>query len=162
VRSTPIPDAVALTGPASEHAACVVYALRNRNVFKALGFGAVKRGEVASCYVSETAVVVRPGMVCRVGTETHPFLEGGPTVTKNMFALISMLLLAALACVQTAAAEGECKADSDCKAGNVCILALTPHVCKPPQPAGAACKRDVVCASKKCELPSGKDVGVCK
>ena len=79
---------------------------------------------------------------------------------KKMF--VSMTLLAALGFAQTASAADECKADSDCKDGKVCILALTPHVCKPPQPAGAACKRDVVCASKKCEIPSGKDVGMCK
>jgi hypothetical protein len=75
---------------------------------------------------------------------------------------VSMTLFAALGLTQTASAADECKADSDCKDGKVCILALTPHVCKPPQPAGAACKRDVVCASKKCEIPSGKDVGMCK
>ena len=78
------------------------------------------------------------------------------------FALISVMLLAALGLAQQVAVAEECKADSDCKGGTVCILALTPHVCKPPQPAGAACKRDVVCASKKCEIPSGKDVGMCK
>jgi hypothetical protein len=72
-----------------------------------------------------------------------------------------LTLAAALGFADTAAAD-ECKADSDCKDGKVCILALTPHVCKPPQPAGAPCKRDVVCASKKCEIPSGKDVGMCK
>ena len=83
-------------------------------------------------------------------------------MTKTSFALVSALLLAALGVVQTAAAADECKSDADCKGGNVCILALTPHVCKPPQPAGAPCKGDVVCASKKCEMPSGKDVGMCK
>lgn len=60
------------------------------------------------------------------------------------------------------AADDACQADKDCKDGNVCVLALTPHVCKAPQPAGAACKRDAVCISKKCELTDGKDVGVCK
>jgi len=61
-------------------------------------------------------------------------------------------------------AEGfeKCQKDADCAAGTFCILALTPHVCKAPQAAGASCKRDVVCASKKCDIPSGKDVGVCK
>lgn len=58
-------------------------------------------------------------------------------------------------------AEG-CKSDKDCKDGQVCILALTPPVCKPPQPAGAPCKRDVVCASNKCDIPAGKDTGICK
>ena len=27
---------------------------------------------------------------------------------------------------------------------------------------GEPCKRDVVCASKKCDIPAGKDVGACK
>jgi hypothetical protein len=35
-------------------------------------------------------------------------------------------------------------------------------LCTPPQAAGAACKRDVVCASKKCDIPAGQEVGVCK
>lgn len=60
------------------------------------------------------------------------------------------------------AAGDECKDDKDCKDGKVCIMAVTPHVCKPPQPAGQPCKRDVVCASKKCDIPAGKDVGTCK
>ena len=60
------------------------------------------------------------------------------------------------------AADQQCKEDKDCKSGDVCILALTPPVCKPPQAAGAPCKRDVVCASKKCDIPAGKDAGVCK
>ena len=76
--------------------------------------------------------------------------------------LLPAALLATLFSAHTVFAADECKADSDCKDGKVCILALNPHVCKPPQPAGAACKRDVVCASKKCEIPSGKDVGACK
>lgn len=79
---------------------------------------------------------------------------------KKMF--VSLTLLAAIGFAQSASAADECKADSDCKDGKVCILALTPPVCKPPQPAGSPCKRDVVCASKKCEVPSGKDVGMCK
>ena len=82
-------------------------------------------------------------------------------MTKKLV-LLSALLLAALGLAQRVAAAEECKSDADCKGGTVCILALTPHVCKPPQPAGAACKRDVVCASKKCEIPTGKDVGACK
>ena len=60
------------------------------------------------------------------------------------------------------AAAPECKSDTDCASGTFCILAATPHVCKPPQAAGASCKRDVVCASKKCDIPAGKEVGVCK
>jgi len=59
-------------------------------------------------------------------------------------------------------ADDQCKSDADCKAGTFCILALNPHVCKAPQAAGASCKRDVVCASKKCDIPAGKEGGVCK
>ena len=76
--------------------------------------------------------------------------------------LLPAALLTTLFSAHTALAADECKSDGDCKDGKVCILALNPHVCKPPQPAGAACKRDVVCASKKCEIPAGKDVGACK
>ncbi|MEO8178189.1 MAG: Dickkopf N-terminal cysteine-rich domain-containing protein [Deltaproteobacteria bacterium] len=61
-----------------------------------------------------------------------------------------------------AQAAAECQKDADCKDGTFCIVALSPHVCKPPQEKGASCKRDVVCASKKCDLPAGKDVGTCK
>ncbi|MBF0626817.1 MAG: hypothetical protein HQL91_01210 [Magnetococcales bacterium] len=55
--------------------------------------------------------------------------------------------------------------DAECGAGTVCILAMNPPVCKPPLPAGQACKRDKVCASNKCEKPDGakpEDKGVCK
>jgi Dickkopf N-terminal cysteine-rich region len=76
--------------------------------------------------------------------------------------IVSATLLVGLALAQSAAAEDTCKADSDCKDGKVCILVAKPPVCKPPQPAGATCKRDVVCASKKCEIPAGKEVGACK
>jgi hypothetical protein len=77
--------------------------------------------------------------------------------------LISVTLLMALGFTTSAlAADDECKSDSDCKKGTLCILAATPHVCKPPQAAGAACKRDLVCASKKCDIPDGKDAGICK
>jgi hypothetical protein len=76
--------------------------------------------------------------------------------------LLPTTLLAALLLSQAAFAADECKSDGDCKDGKLCILAATPHVCKPPQPAGAACKRDVVCVSKKCDMTKGKDVGVCK
>jgi hypothetical protein len=61
-----------------------------------------------------------------------------------------------------AQAAAECQKDADCSAGTFCILALSPHICKAPMEAGATCKRDVVCASKKCELPAGKEVGTCK
>jgi Dickkopf N-terminal cysteine-rich region len=77
--------------------------------------------------------------------------------------LLSAAMIVSLSLfAQTSFAEDQCKEDKDCKNGEVCILALTPPVCKAPQAAGAACKRDVVCASKKCEIPAGKDAGVCK
>lgn len=76
--------------------------------------------------------------------------------------LMPMAIAAALSLPLTALAANECKSDTDCKDGNVCILALTPPQCKPPQAAGEACKRDVVCASKKCDIPAGKEVGACK
>jgi len=79
---------------------------------------------------------------------------------KNVFLPVTML--ATLFFSQTAFAADECQSDSDCKDGKLCILALSPHVCKPPQPSGAPCKRDVVCQSKKCDIPSGKDSGSCK
>ena len=76
--------------------------------------------------------------------------------------LLPATLLTALWSAPSVLAADECKKDSDCKDGKVCILALNPPVCKPPQPAGQPCKRDVVCASKKCEIPAGKEVGACK
>lgn len=76
--------------------------------------------------------------------------------------LVPMAVIASMALSQASVAADECKSDKDCKDGQVCILALTPPVCKPPQAAGEPCKRDVVCASKKCDIPAGKDVGVCK
>ena len=60
------------------------------------------------------------------------------------------------------AADDLCKEDKDCKDGKVCVLALNPPACKEPQAAGASCKRDAVCISKKCDIPAGKDVGSCK
>ena len=83
---------------------------------------------------------------------------------KKIFAPITLVFalglgFTSLGDVQAAA---ECKSDGDCAAGTYCILALTPHVCKAPQEAGASCKRDVVCASKKCDIPAGKEAGVCK
>ncbi len=79
---------------------------------------------------------------------------------KSLLSTAMILSLSLLS--QASFAAEECKEDKDCKNGEVCILALTPHVCKAPQAAGAACKRDAVCASSKCEIPAGKDVGVCK
>lgn len=80
--------------------------------------------------------------------------------------LLSTVMIATVSVAQVSfaadAAKDECKADKDCKDGKVCILVLTPHVCKAPQAAGAVCKRDAVCMSKKCDIPAGKDVGVCK
>lgn len=77
--------------------------------------------------------------------------------------LLSTTLIVSMSLVsQMSFAADECTDDKDCKDGAVCIMALTPHICKAPQEAGAACKRDAVCASKKCEIPDGKEVGVCK
>ena len=80
--------------------------------------------------------------------------------------LLSMAMIVAMSLSQVSfaadAAKDECQADKDCKDGKVCVLAVTPHICKAPQPAGAACKRDAVCISKKCDIPAGKDVGACK
>lgn len=77
--------------------------------------------------------------------------------------LLSAAMVVSLSLLsQVSFAAGECKDDKDCKNSEVCILALTPHICKAPQAAGAACKRDAVCASNKCEIPAGKDVGACK
>jgi hypothetical protein len=59
---------------------------------------------------------------------------------------------------------GASKADPDaeCVASKtVCILAMTPAVCKAPLEKGKACKRDKVCASNKCEKAAGADKGVC-
>ena len=77
--------------------------------------------------------------------------------------LLSIVMAVSMSLVsQMSFAADECKGDEDCKDGKVCILALKPPVCKEPQAAGAACKRDAVCASKKCEIPDGKDAGSCK
>jgi hypothetical protein len=75
------------------------------------------------------------------------------------------VMLAMFACMSfspMSMAETQCKADGDCKSGEYCIVALSPPVCKAPQAAGAACKRDVVCASGKCDIPSGQEKGTCK
>jgi hypothetical protein len=87
-------------------------------------------------------------------------IKKGPKMLKKY--LFPMAVIASLSLPLTAFAAEECKSDADCKDGKVCILALTPPQCKPPQPAGEPCKRDVVCASKKCDIPAGKDMGVCK
>ncbi|MBI4937447.1 MAG: hypothetical protein HY846_04405 [Nitrosomonadales bacterium] len=79
--------------------------------------------------------------------------------------LLPMAMIVALSLSQisfAADAKDECQSDKDCKDGKLCILAANPHVCKAPQAAGAACKRDAVCISKKCDIPAGKDVGACK
>jgi hypothetical protein len=78
-------------------------------------------------------------------------------LSRILFAVALVVALTA----QVSFAE-ECQSDGDCKNGDVCILAVTPHVCKPPQAAGAPCKRDAVCISKKCDIPAGKDAGTCK
>jgi hypothetical protein len=89
---------------------------------------------------------------------------GGQDRLKKVLFSTAMIVSLCLAQASFSAdsAKDECKADKDCKDGKVCILVVTPHVCKAPQAAGAACKRDAVCISKKCEIPAGKDVGVCK
>ena len=77
--------------------------------------------------------------------------------------LLSIAMVVSMSLItQASFAAEECKDDKDCKDGNVCVMAVTPHECKAPQPAGAACKRDAVCASKKCDIPEGKDIGACK
>jgi Dickkopf-like protein len=83
---------------------------------------------------------------------------------KRLFTSVALTLTLGLAfgSLGVVQAAAECKSDADCKAGTFCILAATPHVCKAPQAAGAACKRDVVCASKKCDIPAGKEAGACK
>jgi hypothetical protein len=69
--------------------------------------------------------------------------------------------LALLAWEEVEAATTECASDADCLAGEFCILALDPPICKPPQEDGAACRRDVVCASGRCDIPEGAEAGVC-
>jgi hypothetical protein len=76
--------------------------------------------------------------------------------------LLAMIVAMSMLSQSSFAAADQCKVDKDCKDGNVCVLALTPHVCKPPQAAGAPCVRDAVCASKKCDWPEGKEKGTCK
>jgi len=76
--------------------------------------------------------------------------------------LLSAAMIVTISFSQASLAADECNGDTDCKDGKVCIMAVTPHACKEPQAAGAACKRDAVCASKKCDIPDGKDVGACK
>lgn len=76
---------------------------------------------------------------------------------------LSIAMIASLSLFsQLSFAAEECNSDKDCKDGKVCILALTPHICKAPQATGESCKRDVVCASKKCDIPAGKEAGTCK
>jgi hypothetical protein len=76
--------------------------------------------------------------------------------------LVSAAMIVAVSFAHVSLAADECNDDKDCKDGKVCILAVTPHACKEPQAAGAACKRDAVCASKKCDIPAGGDKGICK
>jgi hypothetical protein len=52
--------------------------------------------------------------------------------------LLPTAMILSLSLISSASfAADECNADADCKDGNVCILAVTPHVCKPPQAAGS-------------------------
>jgi hypothetical protein len=87
-----------------------------------------------------------------------PCSEKEMSMLKNLLVSATLILFSS----SLALADTNCKKDEDCKGGDVCILAMKPPVCKPPQAAGKPCKRDKVCASGKCELPAGKDVGVCK
>lgn len=82
-------------------------------------------------------------------------------MSNKILLAVAMIVSISLFSQASFAAE-ECKDDKDCKEGNVCVMALTPHECKAPQPTGAACKRDAVCESKKCDIPAGKEVGACK
>jgi hypothetical protein len=74
--------------------------------------------------------------------------------------LLAVAMVATMALGQVSFAA-ECAKDEDCTGGTVCIMATSPHECKAPQAAGAACKRDAVCASKKCDIPAGADAGKC-
>src|SRR5438876_11075627 len=51
--------------------------------------------------------------------------------------LFSVAMVVSICLAQTSfsadSAKDECKADKDCKDGKVCILVVTPHVCKAPQ-----------------------------
>ncbi len=78
---------------------------------------------------------------------------------KQIILTMAMLMTVTLSQVSFA---GECKDDKGCKSGEFCIMAVTPHVCKGPQDAGAVCKRPEICKSKKCNKPAGKDVGTCE
>lgn len=80
----------------------------------------------------------------------------------NKFILSAALIATMSISSMSFAADDLCKEDKDCKDGTVCVLALNPPACRAPQAAGATCKRDAVCISKKCEKPEGKDVGICK
>jgi Dickkopf N-terminal cysteine-rich region len=82
--------------------------------------------------------------------------------TSKIHLCLAVSVLALAVSGMPAYAADECQADKDCTGGMVCILALSPHACKAPQAAGAACKRDAVCASNKCDIPAGKDAGICK
>jgi hypothetical protein len=109
-----------------------------------------------------------PPVATSAGSASLPplrsFTEKGRITVKKWLAPITFALALGLGFTSLGEvqAAGECKSDSDCAAGTYCILALTPPVCKAPQAAGAPCKRDVVCASKKCDIPAGKEAGACK
>ena len=83
---------------------------------------------------------------------------------KKLLSAVGLILtcgFARLSSGEEEAATPTCAADADCVVGQYCILALDPPVCKPPQPDGAACKRDVVCASSHCDIPADATAGVC-
>lgn len=83
-------------------------------------------------------------------------------MSKNLlFSLVAIASMSMFPYASFAAAD-ECQADADCKDGKICVLVANPKVCKAPQPAGSTCKRDAGCASKHCDIPAGKDAGLCK
>jgi hypothetical protein len=71
---------------------------------------------------------------------------GKLTMVRKLFVAAMVVVAVGLARVVPftpsgeAQAAAECQKDADCKDGTFCILALNPHVCKPPMETGAACK----------------------
>ncbi len=62
-------------------------------------------------------------------------------------------------CDKTTTKDNVAAADTACdkaKKGDVCILANTPPSCGAPGAKDAACKRDKVCASGKCDTKTSK------
>ncbi|MBI3794303.1 MAG: hypothetical protein HY280_06190 [Nitrospinae bacterium] len=79
-------------------------------------------------------------------------------IIASMFAMAQVSFAADVKC-----GANKAEPDAECAATKmVCILAMDPPVCKAPLAQGAACKRDKVCASNKCEKAAGQEKGVCK